>query len=70
MKYRFRGFVEYAPKNDREWHIERKTFDKVIRSRQRDRAEVKLQILAFCLINVPATRINFEYTCEEIDEVD
>ena len=70
MKYRFIGYIEYVPKNDREWHIERKAFDMVIQSRHKDLAELKLQIRAFCMIKVPATRINFEYKCEEINEVD
>lgn len=70
MKYRFNGNMEYVPKNDREWHVERKRFDKTIKSKSKERAQVKLQILLICTIQVPAERIVFEYETEEINEVD
>lgn len=70
MKYRFNGHMEYVPKNDREWHVERKRFDKTIKSKSRKRAQVKLQILLICTIQVPAERIVFEYETEEINEMD
>lgn len=69
MKYRFKGFVEYVPKNDIEWHVERKKFTKEVKALNRQRAEVKLQILIVCTITVPASRIVFEYECEEINEM-
>lgn len=64
--YRFTGFIEYAPKNDQEWHFERKTFTKDIESRSLERAEIKLQTLLMYLVNVPVKRMNFEYKGEQI----
>ena len=65
--YRFTGYIEYAPKNDREWHFEKKTFTKDIESRSIERAEMKLQILLMYAVNVPVKRMNFEYKGEQIN---
>ena len=69
-KYRFTGFIEYAPKNEREWYFKRTTFTKEIESKSKEMAEIKLQRIMFANVTVPAKRVNFEYKCEVINEVD
>lgn len=64
--YRFTGFIEYAPKNDREWHFEKKTFTKDVESKSMEKAEMKLQILLMCSVRVPVKRMNLEYKGEQI----
>ena len=70
MKYKFDGYVEYAPKDDREWHFERKKIDRVIESKNRKRAEVKLQLFLLSEVMAPVKRLSFEYECEEMNEMD
>lgn len=68
MKYIFEGYIEYAPKNDREWHFERKQFYREVGAKTRERAEKKLEIILISQVPVPVKRVSYEYTCKVSDE--
>lgn len=67
MKYKVEGYVEYAPKNDREWHFERKHFRREIMAKSKQRAEKKIELYLMSEIRVSVKRVNFEYEMEEMD---